>query len=142
MKIPFDYEQAVRSRNIATVKNYKKQIEKIAGRFTAMYRSPNEVIIGFIGSAFSDDLNEIQLLHICGFYGIPAASARFESIKTIDPKITKYHISNYNDFLSITFLPCAKCADNWKRERGVCNGGIGACKAFMDYVSSREEARG
>ena len=49
---------------------YAAALARIAGRFRLVAKTDDHVIVGLIGSARYEDLNDTQLRHIAHFYGM------------------------------------------------------------------------
>lgn len=73
-----------------------KKIVDIGGRFTIADQTPKYLAIGFIGSAWAENLTQAQINYVLGFYSM--SGERAEVWPTYPVKLNRNH---YNDFLII-----------------------------------------
>lgn len=97
----FDYKRAQLHRQQMSAGSIKREIERIAGRFVLAERiNKGKIVVGFVGNAYGDDLTELQLQHICGFYGFTDGKIDVETVR--DYPCTKKYMRGLNDYIIIT----------------------------------------
>ena len=69
---------------------YAADLARIAGRFTLVAKSDESTVVGLLGSARYEDLNDTQLQHIAHFYGMEPDPHEFLATYPVERNETMY----------------------------------------------------
>lgn len=80
----------MKSRTPSLFDRRTTDLARIAGRFTLVAKSDESTVVGLLGSARYEDLNNTQLRHIAHFYGMTPDPHEFLATYPVERNETMY----------------------------------------------------